>query len=165
MVSALIPSKNVDQAIQALAHLPEATLVVAGDGPLREATRQVAERHIPGRYLQVTLPPDEMPALYRSADVFLHLSRDKFFGNVYVEAMASGLPIVSYDLPRTRWILGELGNLAADGTDALVAELRRAMVESDALSHGLVARAKQFDWSSVASGYRDFLKQVVQEGR
>lgn len=164
MVSAFIPSKNVHEAINAVARLPETILVVAGDGPLREEMRQLAERHIPGRYMQLTLAADEMPSLYRSADVFLHLSRDESFGNVYVEAMASGLPIVSYDLPRTRWIVGDLGHLAAD-RDALVVQLRRALVEGDALSGPLVARAKQFDWSSVALRYREFLDQVVEEAR
>jgi glycosyltransferase involved in cell wall biosynthesis len=48
-----------------------------------------------------------MPALYRSADVFLHLSKEESFGNVFLEAMACGLPIVGHDSPRLRWIVGD----------------------------------------------------------
>ena len=161
MVSALIASKNVDEAIRAVALLPEVTLVVAGDGPLRDETKALADNLIPGRYVRVSLPSDDMPALYRSADAFLHLSRDESFGNVFVEAMACGTPVVAYDLPRTRWIVGDGGYLV-DGRnpEAIASELMRAMVRNDDGS-SLVERAQAFRWSSVATQYRDFLEQVV----
>ena len=38
-----------------------------------------------------------MPGLYRSAEVLLHMSVDEPFGNIYVEALASGLPVVTHD--------------------------------------------------------------------
>jgi glycosyltransferase involved in cell wall biosynthesis len=165
MVSALIPSKNVAEAIHAVALLPDATLVVAGDGPLRDELRSLAERHLPGRYRQLTVPPADMPALYRSADAFLHLSRDESFGNVFVEAMASGTPVVAYDLPRTRWILGDQGCLAASQTpEALAAEIQMAVAQKQDTSDALAARAKSFDWSAIAARYRDFLGEVIEAG-
>jgi glycosyltransferase involved in cell wall biosynthesis len=163
MVSALIASKNIDMAIEATAHLPDATLVVAGDGPLRAELTRLAEKRIPGRYKQLTVPAADMPALYRSADAFLHLSRDESFGNVFVEAMACGLPVVAYDLPRTRWILGEQGNFAErEGAAELAQQIRHAISQQDATDR-LVARASEFDWSSIAARYRDFLEEVVQQ--
>ena len=102
-----------------------------------------------------------MPALYRSADAFLHLSRDESFGNVFVEAMACGTPVVAYDLPRTRWIVGDGGFLAGHRTsEAIASELQRAMEREDDGS-SLVERAQAFEWTSVAGQYRDFLEQVV----
>jgi len=161
MVSALIASKNVDEAIRAMALLPEATLVVAGDGPLRDEMKALADQLIPGRYVRVSLPAEDMPALYRSADAFLHLSRDESFGNVFVEAMACGTPVVAYDLPRTRWIVGNGGFLAGDRTsEAIASGLKRAMDHDDDGS-SLVERAQAFKWTSVASQYRDFLERVV----
>jgi glycosyltransferase involved in cell wall biosynthesis len=162
MVSALIASKNVDEAIRAMALLPDATLVVAGDGPLRDEMKALADQHIPGRYLRVSLPADDMPALYRSADAFLHLSRDESFGNVFVEAMACGTPVVAYDLPRTRWIVGDEGLLAADRTaEAIAAQLRLALQRGNKGS-SLVERAQAFQWTSVAGQYRDFIEEVVK---
>ena len=163
MVSALIASKNVADAIRAVALLPDAMLVVAGDGPLRDELRSLADRELPGRYKQITVAPEDMPSLYRSADAFLHLSRDESFGNVFVEAMACGVPIVSYDLPRTRWITGEEGFLTAtQSAEAIAAELERAM-QSDGNRESLVSRAQRFDWATVAGQYREFLKQVIGE--
>jgi glycosyltransferase involved in cell wall biosynthesis len=158
MVSALIASKNVAEAIEAMAALPDANLVVAGDGPLRDELRRMADERIPGRYRQLTVPAADMPALYRSADVFLHLSRDESFGNVYVEALACGIPVVAYDSARTRWILGDTGFLA-DGTRSIGTQIRLAMDASD--TRRLVERAAQFDWCNIAAQYRQFLTTVV----
>jgi glycosyltransferase involved in cell wall biosynthesis len=163
MVSALITSKNVDEAIRAVALLPGTTLVVAGDGPLRSELETLADQFMPGRYLRVTFPAEDMPALYRSANLFLHLSRDESFGNVFVEAMACGTPIVAYDLPRTRWIVGDEACLAAErSAEAIAVELRRAL-QPDGNKSGLMKRAQSFQWSSVAAQYRDFLEQVVSD--
>lgn len=163
MVSALIASKNVDRAIRAISQVQDATLVVAGDGPLRDEIGRLANEHIPGRYRQLTVPASDMPALYRSADAFLHLSRDESFGNVFVEAMACGIPVVAYDLPRTRWILGDQGDLVStESTEDLARQIEQAISQGSASADALVARARQFDWSSIAGRYRDFLEQVVE---
>ena len=166
MVSALIPSKNVDRAIQALMHMPDTILVVAGDGPLREEIREFAEHRIPGRYRQLTLGAEDMPALYRSADVFLHLSRDESFGNVFVEAMACGTPVVAYDLPLTRWILGDQGFLVLlESATDLAGELGKAIAGGRRAAGSLTDRARRFDWSIVAAQYREFLGRVVRRRR
>jgi glycosyltransferase involved in cell wall biosynthesis len=164
MVSALIPSKNVAEGIEAVAALPDAILVVAGDGPLRSQLQRLADERLPGRYRQLTIPAADMPALYRSADVFLHLSRDESFGNVFVEALACGIPVVAYDVPRTRWILGDTG-FPADGPDprSIGAHLSLALGARDKGTRHLVERAAQFDWRQIAAQYRQFLATVVEE--
>jgi glycosyltransferase involved in cell wall biosynthesis len=122
----------------------------------------MAEQVLPNRYMQVSVPPEDMPALYRSADAFLHLSRDESFGNVFVEALASGVPVVAYDLPRTRWIVGDEAVLAkSQTTEAIAAALAQALSESRNKRDSQVTRAAQFDWSVVAVQYREFLQQVV----
>jgi glycosyltransferase involved in cell wall biosynthesis len=162
MVSAMIASKNIDEAIMAVSRVPNATLVVAGDGPERASLQRLAERHLPGRFRQVSVPPSEMPGLYRTANAFLHLSRDESFGNVFVEAMACGTPVVAYDLPRTRWILGKEGCFAAEQTsEGIAAKLHQAIESRGRFSDALVQRASMFDWSEIAGQYQDFLRDVV----
>ena len=95
MVSALIPSKRVDLGVEIVSRIPGCHLVVAGDGPMRHQIDASAARRMPGRFTRLTVAPERMPALYRSADVFMHLSTDEAFGNVYLEAMACGLPVVA----------------------------------------------------------------------
>ena len=107
MVSALVSSKRVEAAIEAVSRIPDAHLVVAGDGPLRAVIDAKAARLLPGRFTAVSIASERMPQLYRSADVFLHLAKEEAFGNVFVEAMACGLPVVGHDTPRLRWIVGD----------------------------------------------------------
>lgn len=161
MVSALIRGKNVDQGIAAVAKVPNATLVVAGDGPLRDDVYRLAGELLPGRFRQLTVPSTEMPDLYRSADAFMHLSTSESFGNVFVEAMASGLPIVAYDTPRTRWIIGDDACFPeSQETDALAAAIARALRKSGTAD--LRNKAEEFGWSAIASRYEAFFRQLLQ---
>ena len=164
MVSAMIASKNVDRGIRAVSGIPGATLVVAGDGPLRSELQKMASELLPGRYRQVRVSPDDMPALYRSADVFLHLSQDESFGNVYVEALASGVPIVAYESVRTRWILADTGALAdPTSPDGIIGKLREALSATSTARQSLVNRSKRFEWAEIARQYRAFFDVVVRE--
>ena len=165
MVSALIASKNVAQGIESVSRIAGAQLLVAGDGPLRGELQQLADERMPGRYFRISVSPEHMPDLYRSANAFLHLSRDESFGNVFLEAMACDTPTVAFDLPRTRWILGETGYLVKGATSENIAEaLGRALAEGGG-SDQRPARAAGFSWREVATRYRAFLADVVAAPR
>jgi glycosyltransferase involved in cell wall biosynthesis len=162
MVSALIPSKRVETGVEVVSRIPDAHLVVAGDGPLRAKIDTLAAQLMPGRFTRLSLAVDQMPTLYQSADIFLHLSKDESFGNVFVEAMACGLPIVAHDSPRSRWIVGEREFLV-DTTDphALLRNIILARREPTAERKARVTRALEFSWSKIGSMYREFLQEVV----
>lgn len=162
MVSALVESKRVLEGMRAVAQIPNAMLVVAGDGPLRDQFDKMGVELMPGRFLRMTLPADQMPDLYRSADVFLHPTLYESFGNVYVEAMAVGLPVVAHDYEVTRWIFGDRPGLvdASNGTD-LAEAVARAVRQNRADARSAVA-TQQFAWSNVAQQYRKFFVEVVQ---
>lgn len=72
-----------------------------------------------------------MPDLYRAADVLLHMSQDEPFGNVYVEALATGLPIVAHSTLVTQWILEDQAILVdtCDRANVVVA-LRQALADA-----------------------------------
>lgn len=159
MVSAFIETKRVADGIRAVAQLPDAHLVVAGDGPLRADVDALAAQLLPGRFKRLTLTAPDMPRLYASADAFLHMSLLESFGNVFVEAMASGLPIVGHDTPRLRWIVGDRDTLCDTEDLAATADaLRRAL----AIGRGSAdPRAAEFSWRSIAARYRAFLSELL----
>jgi glycosyltransferase involved in cell wall biosynthesis len=162
MVSALIASKYVAAGVRAVASLPGVHLVVAGDGPQRAEIDALAAEHLPGRYTRLTTTMDRMPELYRCANVFLHLSRDEAFGNVYIEALATGLPVVGHDYPTARWILGEWGSLVDTADDHRTTEaLRAALATPPEADRRHAFAAERYDWPAVASLYGDFLKEVA----
>jgi glycosyltransferase involved in cell wall biosynthesis len=164
MVSALVESKRVLEGLRALSSIPDIHVVVAGDGPLRAEFDKLAAELMPGRVTRMVLRADQMPDLYRSVDVFLHPTFWESFGNVYVEAMAVGVPVVAHDYEVTRWIFGECAGLVDASDDrALAAAVEQAITDgrSDAISRTSVA-AERFAWSTIARHYRRFFAEVVE---
>ncbi|WP_237570205.1 glycosyltransferase [Mycolicibacterium lacusdiani] len=101
----LLPHRNIDLLIRAMATVPDAELLVIGGPPRSDLRRHdeacrlhriavetaVADRvHFTG-----AVPPTDMPALMRSADVLVCPSAYEPFGLPVVEAMACGVPVVA----------------------------------------------------------------------
>ena len=163
MVSALIPTKRVDVGIDAVSRIPKAHLVVAGDGPARQAIEASAAKLLPGRFTLLTVPAEQMPALYQSADVFLHLSKEEAFGNVFLEAMACGLPIVAQDSARVRWIVGDNQFLVDTNDPETTATAIVAASDAPiANQQESIAKAEAFSWTRVGRMYADFLREIVE---
>jgi glycosyltransferase involved in cell wall biosynthesis len=162
MVSALVSGKRVGAGIAAVSRIADAHLLVAGDGPLRHDIDALASRLLPGRFTRVTVAPEQMPALYQSADVFLHLCKEESFGNVYVEALACGLPVVAHDSARVRWIVGDSEFLTDTENEAAIAQhIVRASEASPARRQERANRAQEFAWPKIGQMYRRFLQDVM----
>lgn len=111
---------------------------------------------------------DELAALYRRAWVFCLPSTYEGFGVPYIEAMASGTPVVATPNAGAREVLGEgdFGVLAADAHlgKAIVSLLRHAEQRQE-LAHRGLARAQEFDWNRVARQYEELYEQLVRARR
>lgn len=103
MVSRLIKWKSVDFAIMAFKELlilhPESQLVIANAVGEKEYLNYIQQLicDIPKDKIVLIKYENNMPALYKSFDVFLHVPEDETceaFGQVYIEAMASSIPCV-----------------------------------------------------------------------
>jgi glycosyltransferase involved in cell wall biosynthesis len=168
MVSALVESKRVLQGLQAAARIPNVNVVVAGDGPLRDRFDKLGSQLMPGRFRRMTLPLEQMPDLYRAADVMLHPTFYESFGNVYAEALAMGVPVVAHDYSVTRWIFGDGYPGLVDAADdaALAGAVSRGIREGrqDALNRSKDA-ATRFSWTNIARQYRDFLATIHKDHR
>lgn len=170
VVSALIPSKRVLEGIRSTAALREVHLVIAGDGEQREAVDALGRELLPGgRFRRLVLPRQKMPELYRCADALLHMSQDEPFGNIFIEALASGLPVVAHDRPVTRWIVEDQAVLVDTGDlDATTAAIGRALAGAASPDHVAARRAlavRRFSWESVTRQYCEFLEDVHEHVR
>lgn len=132
-VGALKASKNYSLLLGAFAKVAarrQAQLMILGDGPLRiELLQCAAELGVADRLMMPGFVLDPWP-YYASADLFVLSSNYEGFGNVLVEAMLAGLPIVSTDCksgPSEILEDGRYGKLVPVGD---VESLSRAILES-----------------------------------
>ncbi|WP_329214289.1 glycosyltransferase [Streptomyces sp. NBC_00683] len=146
-VGRLVPGKRFDVLIRAVAALPGAWLVLAGDGPEAGSLRALASRLGIAERVRLLGECDTdggtagpgIPAVLSAMDTFVSASREETFGLAAVEALAAGLPVVHSacpaieDLPAGRapgaTRIGDAGSLSspADLTHELTAALRHRM--------------------------------------
>lgn len=163
MVSALVPTKRVVEGMQACAAIPDVAFVVAGDGLLRDEVDRIGRELFGDRYRRVSVQHTEMPGLYRCADVFLHMSTEESFGNVYLEALATGLPVVAHDRDLTRWVIGNQGWLVdTSQASATTAAIKQALHSSESTEQVIPGVAAEFTWPQIARRYGEFLTSVVE---
>jgi glycosyltransferase involved in cell wall biosynthesis len=123
VLTQLRPGKGVETLIDALPHVlsrhPDARIVIAGDGPEREALSERARSGgVAGAITFLGEHPDPISVL-RGADIFLLTSWAESFPYVILEAMAVGLPIVSSDV-------GGVAEALTDGVNGLLVPARDA---------------------------------------
>ncbi len=170
-VGRLAAEKNLPLAMRSYAALkmcyPDARLVLVGDGPLQG---QLA-RDYPDVIFAGVQRGNELARHYASADIFLFPSLTDTFGNVVLEAMASGLTVVAYDVAAAREHLRQAQNgLSIPAGD----EQGFAMaVESLYREPGLRMRLRQqarrdalkLGWAKQVSHFAQLLLNSSQEER
>jgi len=137
-----------------------ARLVIAGDGPDREAiARAVLGDQSLAAHHTVELPgwmdAAALRALYRNADAFVLASVHESFGIAALEAAASGLPVVARQSGIAEFVRhGETGLLV--GNDEALADAMRTMVDDAAARSRLRPASRElsrFDWSEVVAAH------------
>ena len=105
-VGALTSWKRLHLVVEAVADLRNTSLILVGSGEQREELREMGKKLLGARFLLISAKHDEMPSIYKAADVFtLPVRKEESFGNVFLEAMATNLPVVAPDDPIRRYIV------------------------------------------------------------
>lgn len=106
-VAALREEKNLGRLIRAFAALPAGRLVIVGDGPERPALEALAEALGVAERVMFTRHRQDTPDLYAEFDIFALSSDTEQMPLSVIEAMASGLPVVSTDVGDVRLMVSE----------------------------------------------------------
>ncbi len=165
-VSRLVREKRTD-TLEATLRLLESRgvphrSVIVGDGPERAGMEARLSRTIFTGFLQ----GDDLSEAYASADIFLFPSETESFGNVTLEALASGLPSVCADATGSRSLVehGRSGYLAKPGSVEGFAGYITGLVENPALRREMATaardRGRAFSWDATMArilGYYEAL--------
>jgi glycosyltransferase involved in cell wall biosynthesis len=139
----------VEKTLEAFLELPlPGTKVVVGDGPARPGLQAT----FPGTVCRGWRHGDDLATHFASADCFVFPSRTETFGNVILEALASGLPVASVRAP------GPLDLIEDDVTGALSDRLAEACMRAYACSRHAARRAAlKFEWRESHEIFRSHL--------
>lgn len=165
-VGRIAGEKNIPLALRAYERLkslcPNLKFVLVGDGPERA---QIQNAH-PGLIFAGMKTGEDLARHYASGDFFLFPSITETFGNVVLEAMASGLAVLAYDYasPRTCIRHGENGWLAPfDDAEAFLRQSKRLLQERDrwhAIGRAARKTAERFSWDGILKTYLGHIERV-----
>jgi len=168
-VGRMAPEKNYSLLFRAYAAMkavnPRCIFVLAGEGPLKpRLMREHPECTFAGFF-----PRDEIGRYYASADIYIHASLTETFGNVLVEAMASGLAVGAFDYAAGRQFIRDGQNgLVADPArpDDLVAVAARLAADPDLrrrLRSEVRAAVAGQSWEAVTAQFEFDLARVAAD--
>ncbi|MGO9614113.1 MAG: glycosyltransferase [Dissulfurispiraceae bacterium] len=168
----LAAEKNIDVLFKAFAMLRKdmkAKLWVIGEGPERLHLESLAASLSIDNDV-VFLGFQENPYKFiKKSDAFVHTSLFEGFGNVILEAMACGVPVVATDCPfGPREMIDNMKNgiLVPMSDDNALAEALRIVLQSDELRRNLVASAfeglENFSAAKMVTGYEHFFLEIAK---
>ena len=155
-VGRMAPEKNLEQVLktyEALKHTDqEFKLVMVGDGPLKDQFQQ--------RYPDIIFPgmlsQPNLAVYYASSDLFVFPSQTETFGNVTLEALASGIPVLAFDCAAARdWVqTGINGWLVAEsnpeGFAAQAVDIFNSKDALDRITQSTRQQVVHLDWDQIA---------------
>jgi glycosyltransferase involved in cell wall biosynthesis len=163
-VGNLVPEKDHALAIAALAKLPEATLLIAGDGPLRAELEQRAVRACVASRVRFIggVAQGALVEYYNAADALVLTSRREGMPNVVLEALACGTPVVATRVGGVPEVVsadvaGRLVDATADGVAAGV----RALLAAPPARAATRLHGEGYGWDATTRGQIELFTRVV----
>ena len=168
-VGRLSAEKRIDWLKPVLQAAPGTHLAIVGDGPQREQLEQTFSG-MPVTFMGYLRGP-ELAAAYASSDIFVFPAANETFGNVALEAMASGLPVIA---PRSGGVLdfidhGRNGLLFEHESQESLVEQALRLIHTPELASQIhqagLQTATRRDWNAVLEGLMSQYADLIQRDR
>lgn len=167
----LDPRNGLETLLQAmpavLAAYPDATLTVAGDGPLRSRYERLAEP-LGDRVRFAGRIYEERPDFYGRSDLYLAPTRRAAFGITLLEAMACGAPLLASRLAGHEFVVGDdgagrlLDPYEPSAWSSAIIDLLDDPPRRRSMRQAALERAERFAWPAVASQVLDVYHRAVR---
>jgi len=171
-VGRLSATKRVEMLIDAVEILRrdnvEVHLSVAGSGSLEgELRERIAGKGL-GDFIEMMgrLEAEEMPGVYRASDILVSATMQEGMSNAMLEAMASGLPIITTRCEGAEELISDNGIVVERAEAGAIADAVRRLGEDrqryEQMAVAGRARAERFSWKSVADEYVGCYNTVIE---
>lgn len=168
-VGRLAPEKNLDLIVSTYKALQQAgrkvKLVFAGDGPYRT----VLQNHCPDAIFMGMCTHAKLAPLYANADLFLFPSLTETFGNVTLEALACGTPVLAFDCAAASELVEDTLNgwlVRSESSHDFIQTALDITAKPDVLHqarHFNCARSLQWDWQEIANQVETIFRKTLHE--
>jgi glycosyltransferase involved in cell wall biosynthesis len=157
--------KDHETLLRALRTVPDAHLLLVGDGPLRLQLERLAQSLGIANRVSFLGWREDVAAILKASDIYVHPTHSDGFGLAACEAMAAGLPVVASDVPGLAQVVDGAGILFPAGDERALADSLNALINSpmQRLNAGRasLARARQFSIEKTILGYIDMYESVL----
>jgi len=164
-VGYLIERKGQILVVEAMRRLPDATLLLVGEGPARpELEAQIAGAGLGQRVRLLGAQLHEaLPALFAAADVSVLPSSSEGLANVWVESIACGTPVVIADVGGAREVIDgpAAGRIVARAPEA-IAEAIADLLANPPERQATRGTAERFTWAANATALHAHLSALIE---
>ena len=170
-VARLIKRKGIDDLIRAIPSVikeyKDIKVRIIGEGNMEKELKDLAEKLGVSEYIEFLgyIPHDRISKYYSSSDIFVLPSKNEGMSNTVLEAMTSGLPIITTDTGGTTELIDDNGIIVPIGNSGAISRAIIEYVRNPELikEHGSKSRsiAENMDWSKVAGEYYKLYEKIV----
>jgi len=142
-------------------------LTVVGGGQLEQQLRKIVTERELGGVIEITgrMDSEKMPEVYRQNDIFISASMQEGMSNAMLEAMASGLPIVTTRCEGLAELIDGNGLIVEQDSAEEIAKAVKRLADDYKLykrmSTAARKQAEKFDWANVASSYIEQYRKII----
>jgi glycosyltransferase involved in cell wall biosynthesis len=170
-VGRLSVTKRIEMLIDAVEILHRTAcklhLTIVGGGQMERQLRKIAAERELRDVIKITgrMDSKKMPEVYRRNDIFISASMQEGMSNAMLEAMASGLPIVTTRCEGLAELIDGNGILVEQDNIEAIAKAIKQLADNPELykQMSIAARkqAEKFDWANVASSYIEQYRKII----
>jgi glycosyltransferase involved in cell wall biosynthesis len=174
-VGRLSATKRVEMLIEAIEILNkrgrQVRLTIAGGGGLLERLQKLIEQKGLNNIINLTgrIEAEQMPDIYRQHNIFVSASMQEGMSNAMLEAMASGLPIVTTRCEGVEELITDNGIVVEGNTAEALAEGISRLAENQqsykTMREAARSRAEKFGWDKVADQYQQLYRRVCEHNK